>query len=206
MMFRMFNGGGLRITGATLRDLISNAYEIRDFQLSGGPGWVNTERYDLLAKPDASSDEGLADFRKMTEDQRRGARVLFRRRLQLLLTGRFQVVVRRETRERPVYALVVAKGGVKMPEAKESDGMNMSNGSKGMNCKACPIEPVAATLASIVGRPVKEETGLKGKYDFKLEWAPDTKPAGAERPEVSAAEAASTPEGPTLFTALQQTL
>ena len=204
--FNFTNGGGLRISGANLRSLIMSAYNIRPFQLSGGPGWVYTERFNIQAKPEHSSDEGPADYRKMTDAQRRAASELVRRRLQALLADRFQLVLRHETKEMPVYALIVAKGGVRMTESKEGDGSSMSTNNTRMTCTRCTMESLAVSLSGMTGRIVHDETGLAAKYDFKMEWAPDAKPAGAERPDGAQAEFASTPEGPTLFTALQQVL
>jgi uncharacterized protein (TIGR03435 family) len=201
------NAGGLRVTGANLRSLVMYAYNIRNFQLSGGPGWVYTDRFNILARSEHSPDEGPADFRKMTDAQRRAANELIRRRVQALLSERFQLVLRRESKEMPIYALVVAKGGVKMTEAKEGEGgSSMNTNNTRITCQRCTMESLAVNLSGITGRPVHDETGLTGKYDFKMEWAPEPKAGGAERGEGAPAEIASTPEGPTLFTALQQVL
>lgn len=204
--YNWLNGGGLRVSGANLRSLIMSAYNIRNFQLSGGPGWVYTERFNILAKPEHAADESPADFRKMTDAQRRAANELLRRRLQALLAERFQLVLRHETKEMPIYALVVAKGGAKMTESKEGDGSSMSTNNTRITCQRCTMESLAANLSGITGRTVHDETGLTAKFDFKMEWAPEPKPAGADRAEGAPAEFASTPEGPTLFTALQQVL
>jgi len=203
--FNWLNGGGLRVRGATLRALITYAYGIRDFQLFGGPAWVSTARFDVVAKPERSSEDVLADYDKMNDAQSRAAGELIRRRLQVLLGDRFQLAVRRETREMPLYALVVAKAGVKMAESKVGDGTGMSSSNNFIRCKGCTMETVAVELSAITGRPVHDETGLIAKYDFKLEWSPEPKPRGADGPDATPAEFASS-EAPTLFTGLQQTL
>jgi uncharacterized protein (TIGR03435 family) len=107
----------------------------------------------------------------------------------------------------PIYALVVAKGGLKMTESKESEGgSSMSMNNTRITCQRCTMENLAVNLSGFTGRIVHDETALTGKYDFKMEWAPDVKPAGADKADGGPAEFASTPEGPTLFTALQQVL
>ena len=65
-------GGGLRVTNATLKTLISFAYDVRGFQVSGGPGWLDSDRYDLLAKPE--HNEGPAQMKDMTDTQQKTAR------------------------------------------------------------------------------------------------------------------------------------
>jgi uncharacterized protein (TIGR03435 family) len=63
-------GGGLRVTNWTLKGLITRAYDVRDFQVSGGPGWIDSVHYDIQAKPDVSdgADGASSDFGSMTED------------------------------------------------------------------------------------------------------------------------------------------
>ena len=67
-------GGGLRMTGVPLRAMITFAYDVRDFQISGGPGWVGTERFDVMARPEHAAAEGPDDPAKMTDGQRKTVR------------------------------------------------------------------------------------------------------------------------------------
>jgi len=204
---------GLRITNAPLRMLITFAYDIRDFQLSGGPGWIGADRYDILAKAErtASNDNVPDDPRKMTDAQRMNKQQEMRERMRALLADRFQLTIHRETKEAPVYALVVAKGGSKIQPAKEVEegpqGMRMNRGE--LTGMKAPISMLATTLSSQLGRPVIDKTDLKGKYDFKLQWTPDAGPGvdplkqlppGVEAPPPPSAD------GPTIFTALQEQL
>src|SRR5215831_19194508 len=92
-----FPAGRFRATGATLRTLVTFAYEVRDFQVTGGPGWMATEAFDINAT--AGGGATPAQIRKM---------------LQALLAERFALSVRRETREAPVYELTVARSGSKL--------------------------------------------------------------------------------------------
>lgn len=103
---RHMPGGGISAAGVTLKLLIENAYGLQDFQLSGGPGWIETARYNIEAKPD--SPVGPNEWKKM---------------LQNLLADRFQLAFHRETKDLPVYGLVTArkdgKLGPRMVESKD---------------------------------------------------------------------------------------
>src|SRR5690348_1546421 len=69
MSLQIMPGGGLRVSNGTLRMLLTFAYDVRDFQLSGGPGWIGSEHYDIVARPDRSAapEEGPVDMRKMSD-------------------------------------------------------------------------------------------------------------------------------------------
>ena len=103
VMFR-FNGGRFTVAGATAKMLIQQAYRVRDFQLSGGPGWIGSDRFDIEAKP-----ENVAD---MTPER-------MPLMLQGLLVERFQLKTHKETKELPIYELVVAKDGSKLKSVPE---------------------------------------------------------------------------------------
>ena len=113
-------GGGLKMANIPLRAMITFAYDVRDFQVSGGPGWIATQRFDVLARPEGAPVDGQADFAKMNDDQRKTMRVQIGERLRTLLADRFQLVVHREVKEQPIYALVLAKNGSKLQETKET--------------------------------------------------------------------------------------
>ncbi len=107
-MIRMGSAPGGRYTasGVTVRMLIQQAYDLRDYQISGGPGWISSERYDIVA---------TAGVPNVTREQ---MRVL----LQSLLAERFNLKVRRESKELPVYALVVGKNGPKLHKTEIQPG------------------------------------------------------------------------------------
>src|SRR5689334_9907965 len=100
---RFMPGGGLNMTNVPLRVMITFAYDVRDFQVSGGPGWLGTERFDVVARPEHAAAEGLEDPMKMTDDQRKTVRDQMGERLRGLLADRFQLAVHKETKEQPIY-------------------------------------------------------------------------------------------------------
>jgi len=200
-------GGGLRMTNITLKQMITFAYGVQDFQVLGGPGWINSERYDVLAKPETSSDAGDAPMNagKMTDEQFRTAQERMRARLQPLLAERFQLASHRETKEQPVYALVVGKGGSKLRVTKGGRRIGMTRGK--ITSEGEPLPFLAQLLSNLLGRPVLDQTGLKGDFDFELNWTPEPGQLGGPMKPL-AAEASPPPEenGPSLFTAIQEQL
>jgi uncharacterized protein (TIGR03435 family) len=190
------------------------AYDVREFQVSGGPGWINTDRYDIMAKAERSAGaENIPDDpRKMTDEQRKTLGDQMRERLRALLADRFQLTLHRESKEESVYALVIGKGGSKLQqsEAKEGAGprgmMRMGRGQ--FSGQGVQLEMLTRSLSSQLGRPVIDRTGLKGNFDFKLEWTPDPGqsfafgggPPGADAPPPP------DPNGPSIFTAVQEQL
>jgi uncharacterized protein (TIGR03435 family) len=115
-----------------------------------------------------------------------------------LLADRFQLKFHHETRELPVYNLVVAKGGLKM-QASTAEGSSSSMNNSSLSGKGMPIEGISFSVSNVVGRQVVDKTGLTGKYDFTLTWTPDEMGA----PSGASADADS---GPSIFTALEEQL
>jgi len=129
-------------------------------------------------------------------------------RLRALLADRFQLVVHKEIKEQPIYALVPAKNGSKLQEAQETGTQqNMMTNRGRSQGHAIPMEMVAQMLSGITGRPVVDRTGLTAKYDFVLEWTPDMgSDARAQGFGDGITSPAPAPGGPTIFTALQEQL
>lgn len=219
MVRLMFTPDGLSATNGTLQMLINAAYGVEPNQVSGAPSWANTDRYDVEAKMDSST---IDDLRKLNEDDRRVAR---QHMLQALLAERFKLTLHRETKELPIYELVVAKDGPRFHEAKPGDtypngikgpdgqshGGTMFMGPEGFTAQGIPISNFVQHLKRQLGRNVVDKTGLTGKYDFTLKWTPDeSQGAMFKRAEGGqpGAEATSTPEssGPSIFTAIQEQL
>jgi uncharacterized protein (TIGR03435 family) len=201
-------GGGLKMTGIPLRGMITFAYDVRDFQVSGAPGWVGTERFDVMARPDRATVDGPADFAQMSDDQRKTMRDQITERLRALLADRFQLVAHKEMKEQPIYALVPAKNGPKLQETKETGNQQSLMTNRGRSeGHAIQVGMLAQVLSGVLGRPVVDKTGLAGKYDFVLEWTPDVAAdARAQGFGNGITEPAPAPGGPTIFTALQEQL
>jgi bla regulator protein blaR1 len=195
-------GNGLSATGVTLKALMEFAYNVQDFQISGGPGWFRTDRYDIAAKPERP--EGPPDFRQATAAQQKRLWEQVRERTRALLAERFQLSVHRETGERPVYTLVLAKNGHKLQESKEDDGINRNRGV--ITGKGAPMEMFAKVLSGTLVRPVLDRTGLTGKYDFKLEWTEDSGGMKEKGGEISTDANPPDLSGPSIFSAIQDQL
>jgi len=157
---------GLRFLNITLGEFINMAYGGKRYQIAG-PEWAvnnaSSDRYDIVAK--ASGSVPADQLRKMIGP---------------LLSERFKLQFHRETRELPVYALTVLKGG---PRFKEGDGGESSaypDGKGGVSFKNYPMEALANLLSNMpaVGRAVVDRTGLSGKYTFTANLT--DAPAGAD--------------------------
>jgi uncharacterized protein (TIGR03435 family) len=215
----MFQPGRYTANGVTTKHLITMAYNVKDFQLSGGPGWINSERYDIEAKePDSIAEE----LPKLPPDQREEQSRLM---LQLLLADRFKLKLSHTTKELPVYALVIAKNGPKLQQArpgdtypkgiKGPDGVGhagvMRMGPGELTGQGIGIKFLVRLLSQQVGRDVLDQTGLKGNYDLTLKWTPEQGEGMMLRgPEGGnpGPESAPPPEssGPSIFTAVQEQL
>ncbi len=221
MVRMMIRPDGLSAMGGTLQMLIQNAYEIQDFQIVGAPKWVSSDRYDIEAKMDSSQIERL---KTLSPDE---SRLESKRMLQALLANRFQLVVHRETKELPGYALVIAKNGSKLHDAKPGDtypngikgpdgqpgtGLMIMGGNGGpVTGQGISIENLARLLSQQLGRTVLDETGLTGNYDFTLQWTPDDRAgpmSAATQGGGSRSDDAPPPDssGPSIFTAIQEQL
>jgi uncharacterized protein (TIGR03435 family) len=229
-----FRPGMFRATGMWVRQLIALAYNLRDFQVTGGPSWIDSERYDIQAK---EPDSVASEMHKLSQDQRKE---LSRSMLQSLLADRFKLKLRHERKELPAYALVVAKGGPKLRAAEPDTDFKGIKGPEGrvqrgksvfgmgdLTIRDEPLSMLARMLSQQLGRPVLDRTGLEGKYDCTLKWTPGEGeemlgmgPGGGgpepgkgmvgRGPEDGGPQLASPPppdmSGPSIFTAIQEQL
>ena len=182
--------GELVATDASLEYLIKFAYEVHPRQITKGPAWLDTDKYDLTAKPDVEGQPSLKQMRAM---------------MQKLLADRFQLTFHREKIELPAYAVTVAKGGVKLTRDDSTPNGNpgYGGGPAGMHVVNSTIaEFISFVLNDSLELPVVDQTGLgSARYDFVLKWTPD----GAQpQPGGTAADNAEAP--PDIFTAMQQQL
>jgi uncharacterized protein (TIGR03435 family) len=150
--------GRVTFSGATLGQLIRRAYNVKEYQVSG-PDWINSDRFEITAKfpPKYGVDQVLV-------------------MLQNLLTERFKVTIRRESKEMPVYALVAGKGGLKIKETEMGQGRTEVSPGK-MSASRTNMAHLADVLSTLVDRPIIDMTGLTGVFDVKMEWAPEHSPA-----------------------------
>jgi uncharacterized protein (TIGR03435 family) len=181
-------GGRIVATNYPLQVLIAGAYHLpyQSPRLVGGPDWVRSDRYDLEASPDSESlPAGLS-----AEVQRARMRLM----LQRLLADRFQLTMRRETRELPVYAMVMAKNGLKLQKSKieEKDCFNTLSGTskqppnmpvschallggqgRGLHGRAIDMSDLAVFVENYTDRPVIDNTGVKGLFQIDTTgWIP----------------------------------
>ena len=184
MFMRPLPGGGLQVTGASLRNLISLAYGVRPFQIIGESHWVDADTFDIDARTvisDAKIPTDPADDRRKILEG-----------LKSLLAERFQLALHSETKEQAVYALVVNKGGPRLQESTEARSLIRKMGRGTIKGQGVGLGMLALNLSNELGRSVIDKTALPGKYDFELKWTNDRQANPDAEP------------GPTLFTAIQE--
>jgi uncharacterized protein (TIGR03435 family) len=185
--------------------MMATAYQVPVFQISGGPKWVDSDRFDIEARAD---------------DPRTGY-VQLRLMMQSLLEDRFRLKLHSETRTSSVYLLVTTKGTPKMtpstdqttpdatgPPSSPTDGPTRGGvliGRSLLMTNAATMSVLAKMLASELGRPVLDQTSLESRFDIHLRWTPDVlsdaaSPDGADDPDASGTDL------PGLFTALREQL
>jgi uncharacterized protein (TIGR03435 family) len=170
--------GRFTVTNDSLKKLVELAFGVKEFQIAGDPGWIGTERYDIIATTGTGRDLGDTELRPL---------------LQAMLSDRFALKFHRETKQLTVYSLVVAKGGPKLKTHTGAAGSSTTTSSASMSATKATTAMLASHLSTLLGRTVIDNTRLSGEFDYHLEWAPDK--AGTEAPS-----------GPSIFTALQEQL
>jgi uncharacterized protein (TIGR03435 family) len=146
--------GHLRIRSINLQQCVVTAYQVHDFQVSGGPAWAAWDRYDIdgNAAGPADRDELLLMLRT-------------------LLAERFHVVLQTRARQVDGYAMLLAKGGLKIqPDTSEGKpAIQVTQDS--MIVSRFPMPALAAAVASVLGIPVSDATDLPGSFSFAMKWA-----------------------------------
>jgi uncharacterized protein (TIGR03435 family) len=168
--------GRLAITNRTLKECIMTAYAVAPNLIAGGPPWLDSDRFDIVAKAEGPAQK--PELMKM---------------LQSLLADRFQLRFHRETRNLPALVLEVAKGGSKLERAT-GEGSSTNNGRGRIEARGATMAHFVEVLSRQTEVPVVDRTGLEGRYNLKLEWTRDQ----------DAATGAGT--GPSLFTAVGEQL
>ena len=205
-------GGQFTVRNNTLRNVIRNAYQVQDFQIVGGPSWLDNDRFDVTAKA-ANPNAPLDEMRSM---------------VQALLADRFRLVVHRETRDVPIYALVVAGSDGRLgprltrsaidcaaiveaarrgqPPAPLPNGITPCGTRRlpgRMIASSVTMADLARNLSNDAGRFTVDKTGLSGRFDLELEFRPDRLPPDGVLPPGLPAPPA---DAPSLFTAVQEQL
>jgi uncharacterized protein (TIGR03435 family) len=195
------NLGGTQTTNTTLHDLIQYALGAREFQVVGGPPWIKEVRFDVNATNERA-EEPFAGASDVKGNAARLARI--RARLLHLLEDRFQLQLREEQREVPVYALSVDKSGPKMTVAEAPLGnadFNRTLSGGTMKIKGSTMARLCQLLGGMVERPVNDETGLTGAFDLELKYSLDT-----SSPEAEPSSKDATSTYPSIFTAVRERL
>jgi bla regulator protein blaR1 len=192
---------------ATAKTLITFAYNLRGFQVSGGPAWISSDRFDVDAKVDEAT---VAKLQAMTPDQRLAYRRLM---YQSVLADRFKLKVHRIMTQEPLYSLIVTKPE-KIHEAQNNCQGDQSALSPTQRCgggevwsghiieNTVPIASLVGTLTTVTGKTVLDNTGLTGKYSFTLDWTPDSARLGP--PDPNSPFPAPDPNGPSLQEVLEE--
>lgn len=179
-------------TDYTLKNLIALAYDLNPRTISGGPSWTDSQQFDIEA---------------ITPGDVRPNRLEQMQMLRALLVERFKLTFHRQQKEFSIYELTVAKSGPKLkPAAKPDDPPQLIGmvypGKIEVPAKSVTMDDFVAMLQrATLDRPTVNKTGLTGKYDFTLEWAPDETQYGGE-----IQKAPEDAPSPPLFTAIQEQL
>ena len=179
------SGSRLTLEAMSLSDLVSWAYNVKPWQVVGGPAWASvpkdrttldasTKRFDIDAKAEGDTPHSQEQFRQM---------------LQSLLADRFHLALHQETRESSVYVLVVGKNGPKFHESSpDAKGILRMNGRGKLTASGGTMTQLIGTFSNANGvdRPVIDHTGLGGHYDFSLEWSNSltADPSGSAAPSI----------------------
>lgn len=201
--------GTFKAQNVWLRFLIQVAWDVKDFQVVGGPGWATSDRYDVAAK--ATENARLPEMRPMLKE---------------LLEDRFQLKLHTESRELPIYALVVGKGPVKLRRTSEGSCAmpnpdwpasspkplpvcgNISAGPDGVDGIGVSMAQLASSLSNSMQRTVVDQTALTGKFDVQMKWTADQSTPGFWAPGLAPSPSAdaSTDSGPSIFTVIREQL
>jgi len=182
----------IKVINSTLKFCVQVAWNVKDFQVAGGAGWMDTERYDIDAV--AANPFTKEESRTM---------------LRALLAERFGLVVHSETQDRQGYVLVTARNGPKLPPPIDDPSVMFSgtpSGDRTLTATSVSMPRFAEALAVPLGAIVVDRTGIEGQYNVSFQWTPD--PASEPRILKSGEPAPPTDAaaGPSIFTALQEKL
>jgi bla regulator protein blaR1 len=216
-------GGRFTATNVPLKLLIRQAYQLQDSQVVGGPNWINTDRFDIIAKAPGQLQLPAPG----------GPPGPFQLMLRALLADRFKLAVHTESREVPIYSLSLARRDAKTgsqlrpaavdcvamfaargrggpppapPQPGERPPCGMRLGPGNLSGGGVTMAQLSTTLSQFVQRVVVDRTGLTGNFDIDLTWTPDQLPQGRGEPPPGVQLPPIDPNGPSIFTAVQEQL
>ena len=218
---RLAPGGRFTATNVPLRQLITMAYQVQPFQIDGGPVWLASDRFDIVAKAAGElppPQPGTVGPLQMM--------------MRSLLADRFKLVVRNERKEMAIYALVLGRTDGKLGtqlHQSTTDCAALMAGRRGapppgppsltdpipcgmrimpgnLSAGSVPMSQLVQILSQNLQRVVVDRTGLTGNFDANLMWTPDQMPRQGDLPPGAPALPPIDPNGPSLFTALQEQL
>jgi bla regulator protein blaR1 len=185
-------GNRYTATGTTVWRLIMEAYNLRDWQVTGGPSWINKDQWDV----EAVADDGVPLLFFDVEDPSRPTAASLM--MQSLIEDRFQFKFHGETKELPVYELTVARSGPKFRLSMEQQSLGSHRIGRGeIDQQAEPLATFAYLLSRWLDRTLINKVDLSGLYDIKLQWDPTLKVEGEPLPAS---------DRPSVFTAVQEQL
>jgi uncharacterized protein (TIGR03435 family) len=183
----------IKIINSTLKFCVQMGWNVKDFQVSGGAGWMDTERYDIDAV--AANPFTREESRTM---------------LRALLADRFGLVVHSETQERQGYVLVTARNGPKLPPPIDDPSVLFSrtpSGDRTLKATNVSMARFAEALSLPLGAIVVDRTGIEGQFDVSFQWTPDPNDQRmAKSGEPAPPPPTDAVPGPSIFTALQEKL
>jgi len=178
------HGRNVEIKRKTVKSMLLFGYGVNKKEIVNAPDWIDSELWDVKGVPDVPGQPSLKQYQSMTRKA---------------LAERFGLVTHMEQREMEVYAITLAKGGPKMtPSAGDPNGLpdesdNENGGQMTVQMENTSMGELALMLRFMMDRPVVDQTGLTGRYDFKLQWTSDESKAPTD---------GSAP--PAIFTAIQE--
>jgi len=177
------SGRRVSIENQPLRSMFSFAYGIHKDQIAGAPTWFETDKYDIDGVPDVEGEPSLKQYQEM---------------VRAILADRFHVKFRTETRQLNIYSITIAKGGPKIkktasaPNSQPDQTTNSKDSQLIMRITNNTMDEFALGMQFFMNRPIVNQTGLDGRYDFTLTWTPDS--------------SQTTDGAPGIFTAAQEQL
>jgi uncharacterized protein (TIGR03435 family) len=184
--------GRLTATNTSVKELIRFAYGVREYQIGRVPGWVDSERFDIVAKrvDGKAKSKGQEDEKSLVRE---------------LLAERFQLATHRETKQMTVFLLVAAKEGPKL--TAHNDAATKTRGGCGrLVGRRVTTDAIATMLSRQLDREVLNRTGISGEYDIQLNFTPDSGPCRMATDSPGGSATPDPSELPSIYTALQQQL